>query len=49
MDPQARTYLRTLVYAGLLGVPVALASVLFQTVLHDATHVVWDVVPDWLD
>jgi H+/Cl- antiporter ClcA len=42
-------YLRTLVFAALLGLPVAFAAVLFQTVLHDATHLVWDVVPDRLD
>ena len=48
MDPGARTYLRTLVLAALLGVPVAFAAGLFQTAIHDATHVVWDVVPDWL-
>ncbi len=41
-------YLRTLVLAALLGVPVALAAGLFQTAIHDVTHVVWDVVPDWL-
>jgi H+/Cl- antiporter ClcA len=41
-------YLRTLVLAGLLGVPVAFAGVLFQTAVHDLTHFVWDVVPDWL-
>ena len=49
MDARALGYLRTLVFAALLGVPVAFAAVLFQTVLHDATHVVWDVVPDRLD
>lgn len=49
MDARALGYLRTLVLAALLGVPVAFAAVLFQTVLHDATHVVWDVVPERLD
>jgi chloride channel protein, CIC family len=49
VDPQARTYLRTLVYAALLGLPVAVAAVGFQTLIHDATHLVWDVVPDWFD
>jgi len=48
VDPQARSYLRTLIVAGLLGAPVAFAAVLFQTAIHDVTHVVWDVVPDWL-
>ena len=42
-------YLRTLVLAGLLGVPVAAAAVLFQTAVHDLTHLVWDDIPDWLD
>ncbi|MCZ7588229.1 MAG: chloride channel protein [Gaiella sp.] len=41
-------YARTLVYAGLLGVPVAFAAVLFQTAIHDVIHLVWEVVPDWL-
>jgi len=49
MDAQARTYLRTLVYAAVLGLPVAVAAVTFQTLIHDSTHLVWDVVPDWLD
>jgi len=48
VDERARTYLRTLVYAALLGVPVAFAAVLFQTLIHDVTNVVWDVVPDEL-
>ena len=48
MDAGARTYLRTLVYAALLGIPVALAGVLFQTALHDVIHFVWEVVPEWL-
>jgi H+/Cl- antiporter ClcA len=49
VDARALGYLRTLVFAALLGIPVAFAAVLFQTVLHDATHLVWDVVPDRLD
>ena len=48
MDERALAYLRTLVYAALLGVPVAFAAVLFQTAIHDVTHVVWKVVPDEL-
>ncbi len=40
-------YVRTLVLAAALGVPVAFAAVLFQTVLHDLTHLVWEDVPDW--
>ncbi len=47
MDERAWTYLRTLVYAALFGIPVALAAVLFQTALHDVIHFVWEVVPDW--
>jgi H+/Cl- antiporter ClcA len=49
VDERAVRYLRTLVLAALLGVPVALAAVAFQTAIHDVTHFVWDVVPDWLD
>jgi H+/Cl- antiporter ClcA len=41
-------YLRTLVLAALLGVPVAFAAVLFQTALHDIIDLVWDEIPDWL-
>jgi H+/Cl- antiporter ClcA len=48
VDERARTYLRTLVYAALIGVPVAFAAVLFQTAIHHVTHVVWDVVPEEL-
>jgi chloride channel protein, CIC family len=49
VDERAWTYLRTLVYAALLGVPVALAAALFQTTIHDVIHFVWEVVPHWLD
>ncbi len=38
-------YVRTLVLAGILGAPVAFAAVLFQTVVHDVTHLVWEDVP----
>jgi H+/Cl- antiporter ClcA len=48
VDERAWAYLRTLVLAALLGVPVALAAVLVQTAIHDVIHVVWEVVPDWL-
>ena len=34
--------------AAVLGVPVAIAAVLFQTAIHDVIHFVWDVVPDWM-
>lgn len=49
MDERALSYLRTLVYAALLGVPVSFAAVLFQTAIHDVIHFVWEVVPHWLD
>jgi H+/Cl- antiporter ClcA len=42
-------YLRTLLLAAALGVPVAAAAVLFQTAVHDVIHLVWDEIPDWLD
>lgn len=45
-DPEAKAYVKTLVLAALLGMPVAFAAVLFQTAIHDLTHLVWDVVPD---
>jgi H+/Cl- antiporter ClcA len=45
-DADATAYVRTLVLAALLGVPVAFAAVLFQTAIHDVTHLVWDVIPD---
>jgi H+/Cl- antiporter ClcA len=45
-DTEAMSYVRTLVLAALLGVPVAFAAVLFQTAIHDVTHLVWDVIPD---
>jgi chloride channel protein, CIC family len=47
-DDEARAYVRTLVLAALLGVPVAFGAVLFQTAIHDVTHLVWDVIPDEL-
>ena len=47
-DPEAKAYVRTLVFAALLGVPVAFAAVLFQTAIHDLIHLVWQVVPDEL-
>ena len=48
MAVDSRSYLRTLVFAALLGVPVAFAAVLFQTAVHDLIHFVWEVVPEWL-
>ncbi|HEX5582139.1 chloride channel protein, partial [Gaiella sp.] len=45
-DAQAKAYVRTLVLAAALGVPVAFAAVLYETVLHDTIHLVWDEIPD---
>ena len=45
-NDEAKAYVRTLVLAALLGFPVAFAAVLFQTAIHDLTHVVWEVIPD---
>jgi H+/Cl- antiporter ClcA len=45
-DKDALGYVKILVLAALLGVPVALGAVLFQTAIHDLTHLVWDVIPD---
>lgn len=47
-DSEALAYVRTLVLAALLGVPVAFGAVLFQTAIHDVIHFVWEVVPDEL-
>ena len=49
MDPRAVGYLKSLVYAAILGIPVSFAAVLFQTVVHDSTHFVWEWVPHELD
>lgn len=38
-------YVKTLVLAALLGVPVAFAAVLFQTAIHDLIHFVWEYLP----
>jgi H+/Cl- antiporter ClcA len=45
-DSESTAYVRTLVLAALLGVPVAFAAVLFQTAIHDLIHLVWEVIPD---
>ena len=47
-DAEAMAYVRTLVFAALLGVPVAFAAVLFQTAIHDVIHLVWEVIPEEL-
>ncbi|HXV56862.1 MAG TPA: chloride channel protein [Gaiellaceae bacterium] len=41
-------YVRTLVLAAALGVPVAFAAVLFETAVHDLTQLVWEEIPDGL-
>jgi H+/Cl- antiporter ClcA len=45
-DAQAKAYVRTILLAAALGVPVAFAAVLYETVLHDTIHLVWDEIPD---
>ena len=47
-NTEAIAYVRTLVFAALLGVPVAFAAVLFQTAIHDVIHLVWEVIPEEL-
>jgi H+/Cl- antiporter ClcA len=49
VDQRAVGYLKALLYAAVLGIPVAFAAVLFQTVIHDSTHFVWEWVPHELD
>jgi H+/Cl- antiporter ClcA len=45
-DREARAYIRTLVLAALLGIPVAFAAVLYETAVHDVIHLVWEEAPD---
>jgi hypothetical protein len=45
VDEGARAYVRTLALAALPGAPVAFAAVLFQTLIHDLTHFVWEWLP----
>jgi H+/Cl- antiporter ClcA len=47
-EAEVTAYVRTLVLAALLGVPVAFAAVLFQTAIHDLIHLMWDVIPEEL-
>ncbi len=44
-----KAYLRSLLFAALLGIPVAFAAVLFQTALHDLIELVWHDIPDGFD
>jgi H+/Cl- antiporter ClcA len=44
--PSPGEYLRILVLAALLGVPVALASAAFLSAVHGLTTLVWTTVPD---
>lgn len=41
-----KAYVRTLVLAALLGLPVAFAAVLFETVVEHLTTLLWDDLPD---
>jgi hypothetical protein len=45
---EASAYVRTLVFAAVLGIPAAFAAVLYETALHYVTDLVWDEVPDAL-
>jgi chloride channel protein, CIC family len=42
----SRAYLRTLVIAALIGLPVAFAAVLFLTLIHEVIDVLWSDLPD---
>src|SRR4051812_5053054 len=42
---QERAYMRTLVVAAVMGVPVAAIALLFTSVLHGLTHLVWTSIP----
>ena len=44
--PSPGEYLRILVVAALLGVPVALGSAAFMSATHGLTTLVWTTVPD---
>ena len=44
-----RAYLRILLFAAILGVPVSFAAALFQTALHELTDIVWHEIPDGFD
>lgn len=48
MDARALRYLRTLVLAALLGFPIAVAALLFQSAVHHVIHIVWTDVPEEL-
>ena len=41
-----RAYLRTLVIAALIGLPVAFAAVLFLTLIHELIDLPWSDLPD---
>ena len=44
--PSPREYLRILVIAALLGVPVALGSAAFMSLTHGLTTLMWTTIPD---
>ena len=44
--PSPREYVRILVIAALLGVPVAFAAVAFMSLSHGLTTLVWTTIPD---
>jgi len=47
-----RAYARTLIAGALLGIPASVAAVVFESVLHGATTLVWTDIPDgfgWKD
>jgi H+/Cl- antiporter ClcA len=44
--PSPREFLRILVIAALLGVPVALAAAAFMSLIHGLTTLMWTTIPD---
>jgi H+/Cl- antiporter ClcA len=44
--PSPREYVRILVIAALLGMPVAVASAAFMSLTHGLTTLVWTTIPD---
>lgn len=44
-----RAYVRSLVVAGVLGVPVALAAIAFLSLAHGAQELLWHDIPDAFD
>jgi H+/Cl- antiporter ClcA len=48
-DVDIRGWIRSLVVAGVLGIPVALAAVLFMSLTHGAQELLWHDIPDAFD